>query len=108
MVAARIGPKRPVRVYLHEWREYFRLTQEQIAARLETTKTTISRKENDKRKLDMNFVAAYAEALGRRPEDMFRHPDQPSADELLRDMGPDQRRQAIEVIQTLRRTGTGG
>lgn len=101
----RIGRKAPIRHYLREWRQLKGLTQEQLADRLETGKDTISRYERDDRKLTIEVAAAFAEALGIEPMAIFRHPDQPSADELLARATPEQRRQAMAIIETLLKTG---
>lgn len=100
---ARIGPKKPFRLFIAEWRESRGLTQDQLGDRLGTSDVTISRYETGKRKPDLNAQAAIAEALGIDPFDLFRHPDQPSADALLRDQPQDIREQAIKLIQAIRR-----
>jgi transcriptional regulator with XRE-family HTH domain len=99
----RIGPRRPIRLYLAEWRERFRLTQTALANRLGTTDVTISRWETGKRQPNLDAQAAIAEALGIDPFDLRRHPDQPSADALLRDQPPEVREQAIRLIRAIRR-----
>lgn len=81
---ARIGPKRPRMVYLAEWRESRGLTQKQLADRLGVTDMTVSRWERKTALLNTNVLAAVSEALGIEPQDLYRHPDQPSADALLR------------------------
>lgn len=99
----RIGPKRPIRLYLAEWRERRSLTQELLARRLNTTHVTISRWETGKRQPDLNAQAAIAEALDIDLMDLRRHPDQPSADALLRDQPQEVMEQAIRLIQAIRR-----
>jgi transcriptional regulator with XRE-family HTH domain len=99
----RIGARRPIRLYLAEWREHKGLTQQALADRLETTDVTISRWETGKRQPNLDAQAAIAEALGIDPFDLRRHPDQPSADALLRDQPPEVRDQAIRLIQAIRR-----
>lgn len=103
-MAERIGPKRSVRAYLAEWREAKHLTQQQVADRIGTTHVTISRWETGMRSPDDNAKAAYAEALGIEFQDLYRHPDQPSADELLRDQPAEIIDQALRVIRAMRRT----
>ena len=100
---ARIGPRRPIRLYLSEWREDKGLTQEQLAARLGTTHVTISRWETGKRRPDLNAQEAVAEALGIEAVDLRRHPAQPSADELLRGQPPEIVDQAMKLIRAIRR-----
>jgi transcriptional regulator with XRE-family HTH domain len=103
---ARIGPKKPIRVFLAEWRDHHRLSQEELGSRLGTSKATVSRKENQKRSFDVGYVAAVAEALGRDFEDMFRHPDQPTQQELLHGLSPEGREAVLAVVESLRKTGT--
>lgn len=104
-VAERIGPKKPIRLYLAEWREYRRLDQEQLADRVGVTAATISRHETGERSSNEGYLAALAEALNCHPTDLWRDPAQPSADDLLRDMPEDQRAQVLRIIQTFK-TGT--
>ena len=101
----RIGPKRPHRFYLAEWREKVGLTQEQLGERLGTSDVTISRWETRRRQPDLNALAAICEALGGNllPMDLFRHPDTPSADALLRGQPPEVRDEAIKIIRAIRR-----
>lgn len=106
----RIGPKDPPRHFLKEWRENKGLTQSQLADRLETGKDTVSRYENYQRKMTLEMAAAFAYALDRDLDSLaiFRHPDEPSADEKLRNATPEQRRAALTVIDTIMGTGTNG
>lgn len=100
---ARIGPRRAIRLFIAEWREKHPLTQQQLADRLGTTDVTISRWETRKRQPDLNAQEAIAEALGIEVVDLRRHPDQPSADALLRDQPPEVIAQALKLIQAIRR-----
>lgn len=100
---ARIYPKRLPRIWLAAWREHVGITQQQLADRIGTTDVTISRWETGKRRPDMGALAAMAEAMGRQIQDMYRHPNQISADELLRDQPADVVEQAIKLIRAIRR-----
>lgn len=99
----RIGPKRPRKIYVKEWRKKRGLTQETLGQRMGVEGITVSRWERGTRKPP---VAALAEAFDIEPEDLYRDPDTPSADALLRDMTESQRRQAIAIIEAMRKTGT--
>lgn len=101
-MATRIGPRRPRRTYLSEWRENRGLTQQQLGDRLGVTDVTVSRWETGRALLNTNVLAAISEALNIEPQDMYRHPDQPSADALLRDQPVEIRDQAIKLIRALR------
>jgi len=112
-MVTRIGPKKPIKHYLREWREAKHLTQQQLADRLPvgdngkpTGKDQISRWERAERGMTMDVQAALAEALGlSSPADLFRDPATPSADDLLRNATPEQRRQAMFLIETILKAG---
>lgn len=99
----RIGPRRPVKLYLAEWRESRNLTQQQLADRLDTTDVTISRWETGKRRPDDQAKGAIAWVLGIEVVDLYRHPDRPSADALLRGQPPEVQDQVFRVIAAMRR-----
>jgi hypothetical protein len=48
-------------------------------------------------------MVAASEALDIEPQDLWRHPDTPSADELLRDQTAEVRDQAVNLIRAIRR-----
>jgi transcriptional regulator with XRE-family HTH domain len=100
-MVARIGPRRPFRHYLREWREHRGLTQQQLADRLDTGKDQISRWESGKRGMGAEVIAALSEALQLDPGDLVRDPKIPSADELLRNATPEQRSLAIDLVQRI-------
>lgn len=101
-MAPRIGPRRPRRTYLAEWRENRGLTQQTLGDRLGVSDVTVSRWETGRALLNTNVLAAISEALNIEPQDIYRHPDQPSADALLRDQPVEIRDQAIKLIRALR------
>ncbi len=100
---ARIGPKKPVRLFIAEWREAKGLSQEALGGRLGVSDVTVSRWETGKRRPDLDAQAAIAEALGVEVIDLFRLPSKPSADALLRDQSLEIQEQAIRVITAMRR-----
>lgn len=102
----RIGPKKPRKVFVAEWREHRGLTQKQLGERFNppVTDVAVSRWETGKRKPPLE---ALADALQlESPADLYRHPDQPSADALLRGQPESVQRQAIAIIEALRKTGS--
>jgi len=104
-MVTRIGPKKPTQIFISHRREDRKLSQEQLANRIGTTKGVISRWENNKRDITLGALGAIAEALGCTVEDLFRDPAQPDANELLRDMDDTTKRQAVRLIKALK-TGT--
>lgn len=101
-MVARIGPKKPVRLYIAEWRQFRDLTQEALANRVGTTKGTVSRWEKGSRDILVGALAAIAEALQCDPQDLYRDPNKPSVDELLRDMNAGTRESALKIIRALK------
>lgn len=97
----RIAPKKLRRNYLAKWRQKRELTQEKLAEMLGTYKGQVSNWEGGKRALTFDVQSALAEALEIEPSDLFRDPDRPSADELLRDADPRIFNEAIEIIKVL-------
>ena len=79
----KIGSRRP-RWFIREWREYRGLTQEQVAARAEMTKSAISMFESGKKRLNDDHIAALAFAFDVNPAEMMRDPAAPTREELLR------------------------
>jgi transcriptional regulator with XRE-family HTH domain len=99
----RIGPAQPV-VFLREWREKMGLTQEELAERMGTTKATVSRKETGGRGIKLEYLAEVAAALRIETRDLLRHPDRPTADDLMRDATPEEQRRIRGVIEALRKS----
>lgn len=98
---ARIGPRRPFRLHIAAWREARGLSQEALGGRLGVTDVTVSRWETGKRQPDLNAQAAIAEALDIDPMDLARHPDQPSADALLRGQPADVVENAFKMLKAI-------
>ena len=104
-MVTRIGPKKPTKLYIGEWRTHRKMSQEQLASRIGTTKSSISRWETNERDITLGAIGAVAEALGCDVADLYRDPSRPSADALLRGMNDTTRRQALRLIEALK-TGT--
>lgn len=100
-----------VKHYIKEWRRYRGLTQEQLAARLEVDRTTVSKIEGGKQEYSQGFLEATAQALRCEPADLImRNPTQPSAIWSIWDSIPDaEKPKAIAILSTLadlsRKTG---
>jgi transcriptional regulator with XRE-family HTH domain len=102
----RIGPKLPVRAYIAQWRESKGLTQEQLADRLDVSKSTISKWESEDRAPSINTLAAVAEALGVRTEALYRYPGEKTPEDLLAGASETVRQEATKYIEFLIRQNT--
>ena len=105
---ARRFPRRQQRLktFIRSWREHRRLTQDQLADRLDISKAQLSRIENGQQPYSQDFLEACAEALGTDPASLImRDPDDPDAIWSIWDTAkPGVRRQIVEIARTL--TGT--
>ena len=101
----KIGPRKPRKIFLAEHRENRGLTQEQLAARLETTAMTVSRWERRATAVSTDTLEAIAEALGGNleAEDLYHHPDEPTPNQLLRGQPPEVIESAMRMIRAIRR-----
>lgn len=99
------GRKR--RLYLVEWRDELGVSAEKMAERLEVTRQTVHRWEREHHRLNPEKIAAYAHALQKEPEDMWRHPGRPSADGLLADLDDKKVQGAVEMLEVWLKTASG-
>ena len=91
----------PVRHYLKEWRLKRGLTQLQLAQRLNTTKSMISRYERGGRAMTLLVQFRLMRALDIKPAQFFMHPDEPSsaAYMLLDQITPAERERLVAVLR---------
>jgi transcriptional regulator with XRE-family HTH domain len=99
--------RRPARVYLQEWIEYRGLTAEQLAGRLETSKSVVSKLMTGKQRYNQDWLEAIAYALDCEVQQLYRPPTAPTANELLSMMTPEARETAMNVLVDLSRLRTG-
>lgn len=105
---SRIGPKKPVRVYLALWREHEKLTQQQVADRIggSCSKSTVSRWENSVRVPTLDVLAAYAEALHRNVGDLYRPPNTgPSLDAMMANAPKEIRDHVVSIVAAIASRG---
>lgn len=114
----RIGPRRPRRIFLEEWRKARGLSQKALGERFDpaVSNVTVGRWEraargergDDASQMNDDVRAAVAEALDIEVEDLYRHPDQPSADALLRNADEPTRDAAFKMLEGLVGRKAGG
>lgn len=99
------------RNYLKEWRLYRGLSQDELAAKVDTTKAVISLLENEKRPLSSKWLRRFAEALDTQPGYILDHdPNSINADifDIWSRIDAIDREQAARILSTFTRTGTKG
>jgi len=102
--------RRPSHVYLKEWLAYRHLTAEQLAGRLEVSKSVISKLMNGRQRYNQDWLEMIAYALNCEADELLREPTVPTANELLAKMSPEIRAAAMNVLLEFSkaRTGTDG
>ena len=72
----RIQPKRPIRLYLSQWGEFYGLNQSELAKRLGVHPLTLGRWERHDAGVNLNILQTIAEALHPtlRYDDLTRKP----------------------------------
>ena len=91
-------PRRESRVYLEAWLTRRKMTAEQLAARMETSKSVISKLINGKQRYNQDWLERIAFVLDCDVADLYRPPFDPTANELLARMPPEVRETAINVL----------
>lgn len=99
--------RRPAHVFLKEWLEYRGLSAEQLAGRLDTSKSVISKLMNGRQRYNQDWLEAIAYALDCDVPELYRPPTAPTANELLSRMSPETREAAISILSDLSRLKTG-
>nr|WP_246188842.1 helix-turn-helix transcriptional regulator [Nitratireductor arenosus] len=110
-MAKRVQPRfknGPRRHFVRQWREYRNLTQDQLAERVGVTPGTISQLETGRINYRQPLLEALADALQCRPGDILNvDPTQDDAIwSLWETLEPAQRRQAFQIIETFKKTGS--
>lgn len=102
--------RRPARVYLREWLEYRGLTAEQLAGRLDTSKSVVSKLMTGRQRYNQDWLEAIAYALDCDVPELYRSPDAPTANELLAMIPDNLKPIAMDVLTNFAkgRTGTDG
>ena len=102
-----LGPHYPNQ--LRAWREFRKLTQEQLAEAANCSPATVGHIENGARRLSDKWANVFAQALETRPGYLFDTDPEtlPTAILDVWDSIPEERReQALQILQTFARTGT--
>lgn len=105
----RIGQRRPPRIYLREWMDKLEVNNKKLAERMDRAESTVSkllaaadpdaRERRIKQKVTVEYLAEFAAALDVTVEQLFRHPNTPSRDELLRGYSDAELTSALQLIQ---------
>lgn len=108
-VKSRLKNPQRRRHFIKEWRKFRGLTQEQLAERIGVAVSSISQLETMKQGYSQPTLEAIADALDCEPADLLmRNPTQPEAIwSIWETLDQPAKNQAIQILETFRKTGTG-
>jgi transcriptional regulator with XRE-family HTH domain len=103
-----VAKRQRSKTYIREWRHHRGLTLEQLGDRLGMTASHLSMLERGLRGYTQDMLEALADALATDPASLLmRDPTDPEAIWSIWDRAkPGERRQIVEIAETLIRTGT--
>lgn len=88
-------------LFLTEWFQYRKVNDEKVALALGIDRTAVWKWRQDQNRLDPEKMRQLAAVLDCEPEDLWRHPDEPSADAILKGASPKDRARALGVLKRL-------
>lgn len=97
--------------FLRAWREYRRLTQEELAAKVKTNANMIGYLEKGERGLSAKWLRRLAPALDTAPGMILDHDPHLLDDDIVEiwmTSSTRQKRQLAEIARTILKTGTDG
>lgn len=96
----------PTPVYLAIWRDHLRVKQDELAERIGVTAATISRWENEERRIALEDLHAYAKGLKIPVIWLFRRPsERPSIDAMIAEEPDEVKDMATEIVETIIKRG---
>lgn len=100
-MVTKIGQRRRAHLYITEWMAERGLSDDQLAGRLETDRTTIWRWRTQQHRLNPDKIAAIAFALDVEPAELFQPPGRRSIDALISGASDDLQATAFDVVKRL-------
>lgn len=95
--------------HLRAWRKFRKMTQDELAAAVDTSKSVISDLENERLQLSPKWLRRLAPVLGTQPGHLLEHdPEQLDTDilDLWSKIEARDRPQAVRVLRSFVKTGT--
>lgn len=108
----RIGNRRPTRLFIREWMRKLDINNKKLAERMDRAEGTLSKllsaadydpHKRSKQKVTIGYLEEIAHALDIEVEQLFRDPDMPTRDELLRGYTNEELTSALQLIEHTRR-----
>ncbi len=97
----RIRKRAKRRLFLKEHREAKGVSTPELAERLGITRVGVYRQEREPRRVNSEKQAAWAEALGVQPEELWRRPGRPSLDAMIEAAPKKVQDMAVDIVKRL-------
>jgi len=88
-------------LYIEEWFKERGLNDEKIGNRIGVNRATVFRWRTEQHRLNPEKIAALAKALDLEPEELWRPPDRPSLDALVRESSDDVINMAFDIVKRM-------
>jgi transcriptional regulator with XRE-family HTH domain len=100
-MATRIGRKAQAHLYIREWLDFRGLSDEKAASRLGIDRTTVWKWRTQPRRLTRDKIESLAVLLDIEPEELYRPPNRPSLDAMVKDAPEDIQDMAVDIVRRL-------
>lgn len=95
------GDRRASHLHLQSWLRKRSMTAEELAARLDTSKSVISKLLNGRQRYNQDWLERIAFVLDCEVAALLRDADKPSANELLDNMSDVDRDRSINILKAM-------
>jgi transcriptional regulator with XRE-family HTH domain len=96
-------PRREGKLFIKEWLAYRNMTAEKLAEHLDSSKSAVSKVAGGQQRYNQDWLELIAHALQCDVRSLFRDPREPSADELLDQLTPEDRQTAMILLESYTR-----
>lgn len=100
-MATRIGRRQAAHLYIKEWLDYRGLSDEKAAGRLGVARETVWKWRTQPRRLTRDKIASLAVILDIEPEELYRPPNRPSLDAMVKDQPEEVQKMAADIVRRL-------
>jgi DNA-binding Xre family transcriptional regulator len=88
-------------LYIEEWMEFRGLSDEKLANRIGVARETVTRWRGQQHRLNPGKMAAIASALDCEPEELWRPPERPSLDAMVKNATEELQNTAADIVRRL-------
>ncbi|HLH92098.1 MAG TPA: helix-turn-helix transcriptional regulator [Xanthobacteraceae bacterium] len=88
-------------LYIQEHMQARGLSDEKVGEILGVARETIWRRRTEQHRLNPKKIAELAHAIGVEPEDLYRPPDRPSVDAMLKDVDQATFETSVDIVRRL-------